>query len=320
MPKCPKCDTVVEKTALACPSCGVKFRAKAPPPEDEVIDDLEDFEDEDAEDARPARSQKAGGKKRSKSKSSSSTVFIIIACMGVFSMCFCVPILIALLLPAVQQAREAARRTQGSNHLKQVGLAAWNCHDNFNKFPPRGVPRIGQGAANDLEAGMVPQAFFTDLLPYMDQAPLYNQLQRGKPWSDPANQSVFLNVIPQYLHPTNTGSPVNGQGYAVAHIATNSKAISDVSTVAIMDITDGTSNTMMVGTLNDGFAAWGDPKNHRDPSAGFGGGPAAFGAPGHRVATILMFDGSVRSVNTNLAPDICQKLADPRDGQFLGEF
>lgn len=316
MPKCPKCDTVVEKNAPECPSCGVKFRRK---PTQAAAEEIEDFVDDDELDDDVPRSR---GKTRKKAKqsSSTSTLLIVLASVGVLSVCFCIPILVALLLPAVQQARDAARTTQAMNHLKQIGLAAHNCHDNFNKFPPRGMPTIGGVAANDLEADMVPQAFFTDLLPYLDQAPLYNLIQRGQVWSDPANQIPFATVVPTYLHPSLTGSPINGSGQAVAHFATNGKAISNTQTVGIRDITDGTSNTMMVGTVNDGFKAWGDPSNFRDPSAGFGGGPEAFGAPNQRQAQILMFDGSVRRVAVSLPPDICAKLADPRDGQPLGEF
>ena len=78
-----------------------------------------------------------------------------------------IAILIALLLPAVQQAREAARRTQCRNNLKQWGLALHNYHDQYNMFPPAAIS--GQG-------GSWGPSFYPMLLPLIDQAPLYNQL------------------------------------------------------------------------------------------------------------------------------------------------
>ncbi len=316
MPKCPNCDTVVEKNASACPSCGARFRQK-PPASEDVPEELEDFEDDD--DDRPTRSSKATRAKQGrKSNSSSSVILIVLATVGVVSVCFCIPILIALLLPAVQQAREAARSTQAMNHMKQIGLAAHNFHDTFNQFPPSGVARPERQP--QLAPNTVPQAFMTDILPFVDQAPLYNMVQRGQVWSDPLNKAAFSNVVPTYLHPSVPGQPVNAEGYAVAHYATNGKAISDQATVGIADITDGTSNTMMLGTVNDGFKAWGDPTNHRDPSSGFNGGPMSFGASNNRTAIILLFDGSVRRVPVTLSPDICSKIADYQDGQPVGEF
>jgi prepilin-type N-terminal cleavage/methylation domain-containing protein len=88
-----------------------------------------------------------------------------------------IAILIALLLPAVQQAREAARRTQCRNHLKQTGLALHNYHDNFSGFP------IGVNSGNGVYTpagtasgnGRWGVSFWVALLPYVDQAPLYNQ-------------------------------------------------------------------------------------------------------------------------------------------------
>ncbi len=78
-----------------------------------------------------------------------------------------IAILIALLLPAVQQAREAARRSQCKNNLKQLGLALHNYHDVFNVFPYS----AGGTAANSLRlSGMV------GLLPYLEQSALYNQI------------------------------------------------------------------------------------------------------------------------------------------------
>ncbi len=76
-----------------------------------------------------------------------------------------IAILIALLLPAVQQAREAARRTQCKNNLKQLGLAVHNYHDTFNGFQLGCNATIVNGWGNSLWVG---------LLPYFDQAPMYN--------------------------------------------------------------------------------------------------------------------------------------------------
>ena len=81
-----------------------------------------------------------------------------------------IAILIALLLPAVQQAREAARRTECKNILKQWGLALHNYHDNFNRLP-YGAMGFDNSATNPVNNF----GFHVLLLPYIDQAPLYNQ-------------------------------------------------------------------------------------------------------------------------------------------------
>jgi len=94
-----------------------------------------------------------------------------------------IAILIALLLPAVQQAREAARRTQCKNNLKQIGLAMHNYHDVFNCFPPGYISRTPctsaavWSACNVGEEGLYSWGAF--ILPYIDQAPLFNTLNVG---------------------------------------------------------------------------------------------------------------------------------------------
>jgi prepilin-type N-terminal cleavage/methylation domain-containing protein len=85
-----------------------------------------------------------------------------------------IAILIALLLPAVQQAREAARRTQCKNNLKQAGLAIHNYHDVFNV-----VPMAAGRNGTDNGTGGRRQSGFVGMLPYFDQAPLYNLIMSG---------------------------------------------------------------------------------------------------------------------------------------------
>ena len=92
-----------------------------------------------------------------------------------------IAILIALLLPAVQQAREAARRTQCKNNLKQWGLAMHNYHDTFNKLPIGGM-----GYNNSATNPVSNLSMHVRMLPYLDQAPLYNQF----------NFNTMYNVAP----------------------------------------------------------------------------------------------------------------------------
>ncbi|ODA34779.1 DUF1559 domain-containing protein [Planctopirus hydrillae] len=101
-----------------------------------------------------------------------------------------IAILIALLLPAVQQAREAARRTQCRNNLKQLGLSLHNYHDVFGMFVYR---KGGTGGSTNPapRQNQNRRSGFVSLLPYFDQAPLYNLIEAG----DPAGTSFGGNPV-----------------------------------------------------------------------------------------------------------------------------
>ncbi len=121
-----------------------------------------------------------------------------------------IAVLIALLLPAVQQAREAARRTQCKNNLKQFGLALANYHDTYNMFP---IGASGWCCSPAPNLGFIPR-----LLPYMDQAPLFNQLNMSG--ADATSQTLANGQVvrsltfPGVTCPSDGGSsnPFNGVG------------------------------------------------------------------------------------------------------------
>jgi prepilin-type N-terminal cleavage/methylation domain-containing protein len=108
-----------------------------------------------------------------------------------------IAVLIALLLPAVQQAREAARRTQCKNNLKQLGLALHNYHDTHKVFPfsTQNPSYVGSGSIKNTRG-------FVMLLPYFDQAPLYNTIDFNIAMSG-SNNGIGTGVIAGTVESTN---------------------------------------------------------------------------------------------------------------------
>ncbi|MBX3442089.1 MAG: DUF1559 domain-containing protein [Planctomyces sp.] len=153
---------------------------------------------------------------RLQASSSRSRGFTLIELLVVIAI---IAILIALLLPAVQQAREAARRTQCKNNLKQIGLAFHNYHDTANMFPPGYNVIIQPPALLDHNT----KSAFVRLLPYIDQQPLYNQIDQavpmmmGPPGYDPViqqrNTDLAQVIIPVYVCPSSTAAPIDDYMY-----------------------------------------------------------------------------------------------------------
>lgn len=175
-------------------------------------------------------------------------------------------ILIALLLPAVQAAREAARRSQCTNNLKQFGIALQNYHDAFKVFPPRrgGSANVGTDSArvtgnyNRLSA-LVP------LLNFMEQQSLYTYTQTGDtgaafgggaPWNSRVNWLVqpasYLCPSDPRPQPAPTGAYGQhnyafSQGDSIATIlsaTTNRGMFASQLCVGLSQVLDGTSNTI----------------------------------------------------------------------------
>lgn len=197
-----------------------------------------------------------------------------------------IAILIALLLPAVQQAREAARRSQCRNNLKQIGLALHNYHDTFGVFPPGYIDTRPGGGANK-DGGW---AWSAHILPYLDQGNIYSKINFNYPpygtpgtISDPAgnNNAAVATSLTVFNCPTDIKPetrPINrNQAGGTDALATTSYAASNgafdgepclesngaiVTTVRnnglfvvnkvrrMADIRDGSSNVIAVGEVS----------------------------------------------------------------------
>ena len=130
-------------------------------------------------------------------------LLVVIAIIGV---------LIALLLPAVQQAREAARRMQCSNNMKQLGLAIHNYHDTFNSLPPGGIWGVDVNWIHTDTPNPQRGSILVSLLPFIEQTALFDQLDfrstqsLQEQWIDsPANTTkLAAAVINGYQCPSDT--------------------------------------------------------------------------------------------------------------------
>lgn len=117
-----------------------------------------------------------------------------------------IAILIALLLPAVQQAREAARRSTCKNNLKQIGLAFHNYHDTYGMFPRPSIIGITVSSGVTFHTTT---CWGVAILPYMDQANVYNRMNLSLSVFDPANRSATETILPAHLCPsTPRGNPI----------------------------------------------------------------------------------------------------------------
>ena len=198
-------------------------------------------------------------------------LLVVIAIIGV---------LIALLLPAVQQAREAARRMQCSNSLKQLGLALHNYHDTHGRFPQGISPYVGSGNDSNLPIWSVA------ILPFIEQDAVYEQIKQ-----DTNNFSIQVTAgnntkvawqplaafacPSDIMGPQNTFRGNNGKsnymasggtmedvGTAGTYVGNGEFAESNFNGIfayevarGMRDVTDGTSNTLMVGERDGGAVA-----------------------------------------------------------------
>lgn len=220
---------------------------------------------------------------------------------GFFVVMLTIAFLIALLLPAVQQAREAARRTQTKNNLKQIGLALHNYHDVFGMFPPGGVFN---------EEGTGFHGWTTFIAPYLECSPFYNTLNLNIPWDDPEQIERFITrPHPMFLNP-NQEPTLSPDGIPFVHFSANQWLFHRNSSTRTKDLETGTSNTLAMGNSLGNFDSLGSPYIWRDPLIPINTTPDGYGYNQFGL-TVLLADGSVRWIAKDMAAEIHASFAGP---------
>ncbi|WP_397568745.1 DUF1559 domain-containing protein [Schlesneria sp. T3-172] len=208
-------------------------------------------------------------------------------------------LLAAVALPAIQQARESARRTQSKNNLKQLGLALHNYADTCNMLPPGGVFNA---------EGRAFHGWTTSIAPYMDASPFYSGVNFNIPWDHPDQLQYFQRHIGVgYLNPS-IGSDRLDDGLARIHYSGSDLVFYRNSSTSFSDLTNGTAHTLLVGDAKGLFQPFGYPYEWRSVALGLNTTEEGFGSPVREITQMLLADGSVREFSHHSDRDLFLKL------------
>jgi hypothetical protein len=216
------------------------------------------------------------------------------------------PVLVALLLPAVAAARDAARKMQSANNLKQIGLALRTYHNIYGKFP------VGEDPKVHYKDGKPILSWRVHLLPFLEQDSLYSQFKLDEPWDSPHNIKLSQLAIPVYVDPRTPLAP--GMTTYLAPMGPNT-VLGANRTVKYRDITDGESQVIAVLEAGaENAVPWSKPDDWMpDPEDIIGSLSLEM-----EQAQVLMVDGAVHSISLReIMPETLLQLIQKNDGQAL---
>ena len=250
--------------------------------------------------ATPRRPSRFGAA-RSGKMSTGMIVLICIACC--LPMVCCLGIGGALVLPAVQAAREAARRALCSNNLKQIGLALHNYSAIYDCFPPAFVPD---------EDGRPMHSWRVLILPYLGEQALYDQYRFDEPWDSPHNSALAALMPSIYQCPSVSPPSETTTSYVMA---VGPDAFSTGPGARQVDeFADGLSWTIAVVEMPDAGINWMEPRDWDTTSSDRPNSQHPY------VFNALIADGSVRSMSEDIDPAVLKALTEINDGEQLDPY
>jgi hypothetical protein len=211
-----------------------------------------------------------------------------------------------LLIPAVQSAREAATRTRSSNNMKQIGLGFHNHHDVYKSLPSAGSENSSTPGSTSLNQPSEQQlSWRVQILPFIEQSSLYDEFERSEPWDSSQNRALVSRMPETYQSPSfrSDDHKTVYLGVVGSEVGLGNDTAFNYESrpVRMRDMTDGTSNMVMMVEADAGEAAiWSRPKDWQfDPANPRRG----LGELRNGRFLALFADGSIHTIDLNKVDD-----------------
>jgi len=232
--------------------------------------------------------------------------FTLKGCLTMLGVVFAAGFLLVLFFPPVGRGREAARRSQCKNNLKQIALALHNYHDKYSAFPP----------AYTVDADGKPlHSWRTLILPYLEETPLYNSIDLTRPWDDPVNEQALKTKVAVYACPSTRDA------FRTVYLANASQSgcFRPGMSRKISEITDGMSNTILILEVPEKLAVpWMSPQDADE--ALFMAITADSGLQHMGGVHAALSDGAIRFISANLPIATRRALLTIEAGEKIGDF
>ncbi len=217
-------------------------------------------------------------------------------------------VLVALLLPAVQAAREAARRNVSMNNMKQLMILLLNYDATYGNLPPHAI------YSNE---GKPLLSWRVAVLPYLEQKQLYDQFKLDEPWDSEHNLKLAKQMPEVFLDPSSTLTAADGKTHYLA-VGGKSGIFPDRKVgTKLVEVSDGTSNTIAIVQVDDEHAVpWTKPADFTpdadNPTAGLGGINAG------EIALAAFCDGSVQVLSLDIDAEVLKAMFTRNGGEVVG--
>jgi prepilin-type processing-associated H-X9-DG protein len=238
-------------------------------------------------------------------KQSATPVLVIMLVVLLVMAVPCAGILVALLLPAINVARESARRTHCRNNLKQIGVSMQQHLMQYKRLPASGE---GDPAVS----------WRVKMLPYLEEAARFDRYDPTQPWDSSTNRMIIDPMPLAYCCPSASRSGPDEANYV--GVAGENTMMGTSRGVSAGECRDGMSNTIMLLEVEASGITWTEPRDLDEATFDYSINSdtgAGVKSPHPGGINVVMGDGSVQFLREDIDPDVFRAMVSRNGGEFL---